>query len=99
MGISPNPRGGTTLPRAKPPRAAALHRLRRADPQEPERGPDHAPGGRRDRQAEALHRLRLGAEDATVAVEGGELLGQLERVGGDAMRGAPQRGLSDLVWE
>ena len=52
------------------------------------------------RDARTTRRLsRLGADDAAVAVEGREALGELERVGGDAVRRAPLGRLGELAGE
>src|SRR4051794_4503338 len=56
---------------------------------------------RDDRQAQApvLERLGLGADDQAVAVEGGEDLGQVQRIGRDAMRRAALSRLRNLLGE
>ena len=67
-----------------------------ADPEQAERPRDHALRRDAEGEPERLERLRLGADDAAVAVERGERLRGLERVGGDPVRRAPLGRLGDL---
>ena len=77
-----------------------LHLIRRAHPEQPQAARDHAPRWpRTGRCRKRLHRLRLGADHVAVAVEGGERLRQLQRVGGDAMRRAALGRLVELGGE
>src|SRR5205823_1632310 len=80
-------------------RARALHRLRRGHAEEVECARDRALRRQGQRQPERLHLGRLGPDDAAVAVEGGELLRELERVGGEAVRRPAAGGLLDLGGE
>ena len=90
-GLSPLLQGATTGTDALHRRARtyASHLLRRGDAEEIERARQDRLRGVAECQAE---RLLVGADDLAVAIEGREGLGQLERVGGDAVRGAAEEG-------
>ena len=71
----------------------------RADAEQVERARDRPPRREREREPQRLGLARLRAEHVAVAVEGGELLRELERVGGDAVRRPALGGLGELVGE
>ena len=60
---------------------------------------DRALRGDAERDPLRLDRGWLGAEHAAVAIEGREVLRQLQRVGGDPVRRAPRGRLGDLPRE
>ena len=73
-----------------------LHLLRRRHAEQAERTRDHALRRDAEREPERLQRLRLGADDVAVAIEGGERLRGLERVDRDPVRRAALRRLGHL---
>src|SRR5919106_4408546 len=91
-------RCGGLITRPYPRGSAALHRLGRLDPEQVERLRQHPLGHHADREAHVLVAALLGGPDhAAVAVERGEVLRRLGRVGGEPVRRAPLSRLAHLA--